>query len=119
LRTAKRYTYIARDHGVLILTSERMIYIGRRSQIVLSYARLLHVSRLRGAIAFMADHWSRREIFELQRPLECTMYLEYILQRFQERSALQCTSMQSIRTEDAYFGHAPTYAISEQQMYGE
>jgi hypothetical protein len=119
LRTAKRYTYIARDHGVLILTSERMIYIGRRSQIVLSYARLLHVSRLRGAVAFMADHWSRREIFELQRPLECTMYLEYILQRFQTRSAVQCASMQHIRTEDVYLGYAHTYAISEQQAYSE
>ncbi len=119
LRTAKRYTYIARDHGVLILTSERMIYIGRRSQIVLSYARLLHVSRLRGAIAFMADHWSRREIFELQRPLECTMYLEYILQRFQARSAVRCASMQHIRTEDAYLSHVHTYALSEQQAYSE
>jgi hypothetical protein len=119
LRTAKRYTYIARDHGVLILTSERMIYIGRRSQIVLSYARLLHVSRLRGAIAFMADHWSRREIFELQRPLECTMYLEYILQRFQARSTVPCTSMQYVRTGDTYPGHAHPYALSEQQAYSE
>jgi hypothetical protein len=120
LRTAKRYTYIARDHGVIILTSERMIYIGRRSQIVLSYARLLHVSRLRGAIAFMADHWSRREIFELQRPLECTMYLEYILRRFQVRSAVQSAGIpHNMRTEDAYLYHAHTYAISEQQPYSE
>jgi hypothetical protein len=121
LRTAKRYTYIARDHGVLILTSERMIYIGRRSQIVLSYARLLHVSRLRGAIAFMADHWSRREIFELQRPLECTMYLEYILQRFQVRNAVAVpyTSMRYPRTEDAYLGRDHIYTLSEQQVYNE
>ncbi len=78
-----RYTYPAKDHGTLILTNLRMIYLGRRSQIVLDYARLLHVSRLRGAIAFQATHWYRREIFELRRPLECAMYIEAILKHFQ------------------------------------
>jgi hypothetical protein len=78
-----RYTYPAKDQGTLILTNRRLIYIGRKSQIVLDYARLLHVSRLRGAIAFQADHWYKREIFEVRRPLECTMYLDCILQQFQ------------------------------------
>jgi hypothetical protein len=103
----------------MILTSERMIYIGRRSQIVLSYARLLHVSRLRGAIAFMADHWSRREIFELQRPLEATMYLEYILQRFQEHSAVQRAVMAHTRTEDDCLARVQPCALAEQQAYSE
>lgn len=78
-----RYTYPAKDHGMLILTNLRMIYLGRRSQIVLDYARLLHISRLRGALAFQATHWYRREIFELRRPLECAMYIEAILKHFQ------------------------------------
>jgi hypothetical protein len=78
-----RFTYPAKDHGTLILTNRRLIYIGRKSQIVLDYARLLHVSRLRGAIAFQADHWYKREIFEVRRPLECTMFLDCILQQFQ------------------------------------
>jgi hypothetical protein len=77
-----RYTYPAKDHGMLILTNSRMIYMGRKSQIVLDYGRLLHVSRLRGAVAFQATHWYRREIFELRRPLECAMYIEAILKRF-------------------------------------
>ena len=68
---------------MLILTNLRMIYMGRRSQIVLDYGRLLHISRLRGAIAFQATHWYRREIFELRRPLECAMYIETILTHFQ------------------------------------
>lgn len=80
---ALRYTYPARDHGTLILTSKRLIYIGRKSQIVLDYARLAHISRLRGAIALQADHWYRREIFEVRRPLECIMHLESILRHFQ------------------------------------
>ena len=78
-----RYTYPAKDHGTLILTNTRMIYMGRKSQIVLDYGRLLHVSRLRGAIAFQATHWYRREIFELRRPLECVMYIGAILTCFQ------------------------------------
>lgn len=77
-----RYTYPAKDHGTLILTNRRMIYIGRKSQIVLDYARLLHLSRLRGAVAFQATHWYRREIFELRRPLECAMFVEAILEQF-------------------------------------
>lgn len=80
---ALRYTYPARDHGTLILTSKRLIYIGRKSQIILDYARLAHIFRLRGAIALQADHWYRREIFEVRRPLECIMHLESILRHFQ------------------------------------
>jgi hypothetical protein len=77
---------LPRDHGTLILTNRRMIYLGRKCQLVLSYERLLHVSRLRGAVAFLAEHWTRREVFELRRPLECTMYLQCILQRYQRQS---------------------------------
>ena len=77
-----RYTYPAKDHGTLILTNKRLVYIGRKNQIVLDYARLFHISRLRGAIAFQAEHWYKREIFEVRRSLECTMYLECILERY-------------------------------------
>ena len=79
-----RYTYPALDHGTLMLTNRRMIYIGRRSQIVLDYTHFLHISRLRGAVAFEADSWNKRVIFEVSNPLECTMYTKCILQRFQQ-----------------------------------
>lgn len=79
-----RYTYPALDHGTLILTNRRMIYIGRRSQIVLDYRHFMHISRLRGAVAFESDHWKKRVIFEVRDPLECTMYTKCILQRFQQ-----------------------------------
>jgi hypothetical protein len=74
----------ARDDGALIFTNERMIYQGRRGQIMLGYAHLLSVSRLRRAVALMAEHWTEREVFEVPRPLECTMYLEYLLHEFQK-----------------------------------
>ncbi len=86
---ALRYTYPARDHGTLILTNKRLIYIGRTSQIVLDYVRLSHVCRLRGAIAFQAEHWYRREIFEVRRALECIMHLEAILKRFQREQEFE------------------------------
>jgi hypothetical protein len=72
------------DYGALIFTNERMIYLGRRGQIILGYAHLLYVSRMRRAVAFMAEHWKEREVFDVPRPLECTMYLEYLLHEFQK-----------------------------------
>lgn len=95
-----RYTYPAKDHGTLILTNRRMIYIGRKSQIVLDYARLLHLSRLRGAVAFQATHWYRREIFEVRRPLECAMFVEAILEQFR-----QASDNESDRYNDAPTGY--------------
>lgn len=81
--------YPARDHGLLLLTNKRLLFLGRKSQIVLDYARLTDVVRLRGAIALEAKHWYKREIFEVQRPLECVMYLECLHERWQQNAALR------------------------------
>jgi hypothetical protein len=83
--TASFGVYPARDCGTLILTNKRIIYIGRKCQMVLDYTRLSQYMRLRGAIAIMAGHWSRQEVFEIHRPLECTMYLDCIIRRFQQQ----------------------------------
>jgi hypothetical protein len=96
---ALRYVYPARDHGTLILTNKRLVYIGRTSQIVLDYRRLSHVSRLRGAIALQADHWYRREIFEVRRALECIMHLESILKRFQRQQEFEAITNGYFREE--------------------
>lgn len=79
IQETSRYIYPAQDHGLLILTDRRIIYIGRKSQMVLDYRRLMHVSRLRGAIGFEADHWQKRVIFELPRPEECASCVEAML----------------------------------------
>lgn len=79
IQETSRYTYPAQDHGLLILTDRRIIYIGRKSQLVLDYPRLLHVSRLRGAIAFEAEHWQKRVIFQVPRPEECATCAEAML----------------------------------------
>lgn len=97
---ALRFTYPARDHGTLILTNKRLVYIGRKSQIVLDYARLSRISRLRGAIALQAEHWHRREIFEVRRSLECIMYLEAILRRFQREQEFEASTNRYIHDEE-------------------
>ena len=83
------FSYPARDHGLLLLTNKRLLFLGRKSQIVLDYARLTDVVRLRGAVALEAKHWYKREIFEVQRPLECVMYLECLHERWQQNAALR------------------------------
>lgn len=107
-----RYSYPARDHGRLILTNQRLIYMGRKSQLVLDYARLLHVSRLQGALAFQAEHWRRREIFEMHRPLECALYLERILEQSRQEQQLQ-TFADSVRAEWDNGGEVNTRPLSQ------
>jgi hypothetical protein len=97
--------YQIKDQGMLILTSKRMMYIGRRRQLVLSYNHLLHISHLQGAIAILSETWSRREIFEVRLPLECTMYLDAILLRYRQQN-IHLQSSVSARSTDA---HAPAY----------
>lgn len=92
--------YQIKDQGMLILTSRRMMYIGRRRQLVLSYNHLLHISHLQGAIAILSETWSRREIFEMRLPLECTMYLEAILLRYRQQN-IHPQSGVSARSTDA------------------
>jgi hypothetical protein len=77
-----------RDHGLLILTDRRLIYMGRRCQILLGYDHLLQVSCQRSGVAFLADHWRRRELFTMRRPLECVLCLEKLLWRFQQERRL-------------------------------
>lgn len=81
LALSTQYTYQVRDQGLLVLTNERVIYTGRKSQVALEYRQLVKVSRLRGAIVFVTA--TRRELFEVHDPLECTRYLECILSHFQ------------------------------------
>ncbi len=77
------FTYEAADHGRLVLTNKRAVFMGRTEQLILDYARLTNVSRLRNAIIFTLDTGSKRHVFEMQRPLECALYLDGVLRQFQ------------------------------------
>ena len=113
--------YQIKDQGMLILTSRRMLYIGRKRQLVLSYNHLLHISHLQGAIAVASETWSRREIFEMRLPLECTMYLDAILLRFRQQNInLEQPGVSARSTDARIFAHyAQTTAaqVESQQLH--
>ncbi len=77
-----RNRYRCKDQGLLVLTNQRVLYLGRQRQITLSHERLYEITRTRRTISFLANSWSRCQLFEVRRPLEVTMYLECILQRY-------------------------------------
>jgi len=108
-----RFTYTTTDSGRLILTSKRVIYLGRTGQIVLDYARLTNVSRLRNAIVFSADHWSKRHVFEMSRPLECALYLDKVLRQFQRQVAQQAAPVTQHPTYEPTLQH--TYSVRTTQ----
>lgn len=84
LPASSYYRYRVKDQGMLTLSNLRMIYLGRKSQIVLGYHRLIQASRVQGALVLRAEQWNQQEIFEVELPLECTMYLECILRNFKQ-----------------------------------
>jgi hypothetical protein len=105
--------YQVKDQGMLILTSRRLIYIGRRRQLVLGYNHLLHISQLQGAIAVLGETWSRREIFEMRLPLQCTMYPDAILFRFRQQSSILEQAGISAHSTDA---HIPSQHVNRSDM---
>lgn len=80
IKETLRTTYPAQDHGLLIMTNQRLLFIGRKSQLVLDYVHMLHISRLEGTLAFEADHWQKRAIFSMPQPETCAARLEAILE---------------------------------------
>ena len=69
-----------KDRGKLVLTNRRFIYLGRNRQIILEYEKILQVSCLPGAITLSVEHVPRRQFFETRRPLECSFYLNRLLE---------------------------------------
>ncbi|GCF11136.1 hypothetical protein [Dictyobacter arantiisoli] len=72
-----------RDHGTLILTNLRLIYLGKKRHIILGYEHILQTAQVPGAVVISSEYWERQQFFIMRRPLECAMYLEHILQCFQ------------------------------------
>jgi hypothetical protein len=72
----------ARDRGMFILTNKRVIYLGRKQQIVFGYEHLMQLSYQPDTIVLFAKNWSHRQCFAVKRPLECSMYFEHLLQQF-------------------------------------
>jgi hypothetical protein len=89
--TGWRDRFRTRDRGTFILTNKRAIYLGRKQQMVLGYEHLLQASYTPGAIVLFSKYWSDRKFFVMKRPLECSMYFEHLLQKFQRSFSLETT----------------------------
>jgi hypothetical protein len=72
--------YRIKDRGAFILTNSRILYLGRKRSMLLGYGQISHISRLRDFLAFQVKNVCKRHLFEMRRPLECAIYLEYLLQ---------------------------------------
>lgn len=89
LMGSRFYRYQVKDEGMLLFTDRRMIYLGRRGRLVLEYEHLLRVTCVRGALAFQADYWTRRECFEVEHLINCAHHVEAILTNFKRRLIYQ------------------------------
>lgn len=83
-----------KDRGTLILTNKRIVFLGRKRQIILYYERLLQISQLPGAMMLHAEYWAHQQYFVMQRPLECTIYFEHILQKLQQSPRVEHATYQ-------------------------
>jgi hypothetical protein len=99
VRHSKR-RYHLKDHGNIILTNLRIIYLGRKRQIVVSYDQLLQVVQLPDAMAVFAQYWAKRQYFAMQRPLACVMYLNRILRDYQQTISTEDFQVRTSSDED-------------------
>lgn len=83
-----------KDRGIFILTNKRVVFLGRKRQIVLYYERMRQISQLPGAIMLHAEYWTHQQYFVMRRPLECTMYFEHILQKLQQPPLVEHSAYQ-------------------------
>lgn len=74
--------YRIKDRGLLVLTSHRLLYLGRQRHMLLGYEQIIHISHWCDYLALTIERVQKRHLFEMRRPFECLIYLEYLLQRY-------------------------------------
>ncbi|HTI14415.1 MAG TPA: hypothetical protein VL461_07580 [Dictyobacter sp.] len=82
---SRRTRYKLHDRGTLIVTNQRLIYLGQKRQIVQAYEYLLQLSQLPGALAVFTGYWEQRQYYAIPRPLECAMFIEHMLMAFHQQ----------------------------------
>lgn len=95
LAGSERAPYPPLDHGLLILTNQRIFYLGKRSQLILAYTHLWYVSLLYNAIALHIEGQFRRIIMEVEHPEEWASRIEqlaFIARRAKAHSAQPATT---------------------------
>lgn len=106
-------TFEPKDQGMLIFTSRRVIYMGRTGQLTTDYARLLRVSYQQDSVTIHTEHWHEGNVFAVRRPLECSIYLEAIIEWFREEWSMLPVS------EDEAQQVAPISAIEQPHFVKE
>ena len=90
--------YRIKDRGSFVLTNTRILYFGRKRHMLLSYDQLLYISHWHDFAALTVANFQKRQLFEMRRPLECMLYLEYLLRRYltaQKRETGEIASVSS------------------------
>jgi hypothetical protein len=73
-----RASYPPVDHGLLILTNRRVLYLGKRCQFTLAYTHLWYVSLLHSALALHIQGQFRRVIMEVEHSREWASRIELL-----------------------------------------
>ncbi|MEO7018706.1 MAG: hypothetical protein ABI234_00960 [Ktedonobacteraceae bacterium] len=68
LTNSEQAIYPPLDRGLLILTNQRIFYLGKRCQLMLAYTHLWYVSLLQDAVALHIEGQFRRIIMEIEQP---------------------------------------------------
>lgn len=106
-RNERQGTSNPKDQGMLIFTTRRLIYLGRTNQLITDYVRLLRFSYQQDSITISTEHWLLGNIFRVRRPLECSVYLEAIMECFREEWA-------TLPADDEVY-ETPTRAILDER----
>ena len=81
------FQYRIKDRGSCILTNYRLFYLGRKRHMILRYEQILHIAQWHDFITITVRNFQHRQLFEMRRPLECLLYLEYLLKYFYASSS--------------------------------
>lgn len=74
--------YRMKDWGTFILTSSRILYLGRKRHMLLDYGQIMHISCWYDIVVLTVKDFQKRQLFEMRHPLECRLYLEALLDRY-------------------------------------
>jgi hypothetical protein len=71
------------DSGTLVLTNQRLVFIGRLHSVVIALGRVVHVEAYTDALGIFQDSRQSPDFFRLTTPQNMLFYLNYALSRLQ------------------------------------
>jgi hypothetical protein len=71
------------DSGTLVLTNQRLVFVGRLHSVVIALGRVVHVEAYTDALGVFQDSRQSPDFFRLTTPQNMLFYLNYALSRLQ------------------------------------